>query len=190
MMVYAIPHKTRGSHVTFFSYEETLEYMNEIMKLVGGKIISFYSDDDFYWCQVRLVNDQRYLLYVSTIVRYAFEDNFSLMAYCAFHNKELRKHLNLINTIQLYLGYFCVCDNHSILVNDYAIKEYSPKSWFNNYKMRFTTTKTDSVKVGRDYRNLYFSWNIETKCLSGVVLHFNNIINKIFKRNEKSLCSW
>ena len=115
MMVYAIPHKVRGSHVTFFSYEETLEYMNEIMKLVGGKIISFHSDDDFYWCQVRLVNDQRYLLYVSTIVRYAFEDNFSLMTYCAFHNKELRKHLNLINAIQLYLGYFCVCGPRSAL---------------------------------------------------------------------------
>lgn len=188
--MYAIPYKCQGSHVTFLSKEEIIEYVTEIIKLVGGKILTFNDDGKFYWFQVLLLNDDRFLLYVSTVIRYCFEDYFSIMTYCAFHNYELRKHMNIINLVQLYISRFELCDNHSLLVSGYTMPGISPKCWFNNYRNYFTTNKKDAIHIKCDRRDVYWSSNVETKCLPEIALHFNNKINEIYERHKESLRCW
>lgn len=186
-VVFALPKVVKGSHYTFLSQEEVIEYLTEVFKLTDIPFIAFSESDEWYWAHTIFPNDNRYKLFVSTIVRYAFEDNFAVLTYFAMKNKELRKEMDIIHLVQLYISYFRCCDNHSLFVRGYTFYGYEDvKDWYNKNKYHFTNDVSCKIPT---HDNMFRVYNhINDKCLDTLAIYFNNIINKVYEENKKNLC--
>lgn len=186
-VVFALPKVVKGSHYTFLSREELIEYLTEVFKLTGIPFIAFSEDDEWYWAHTIFPNDKRYKLFVSTIVRYAFEDNFAVLTYFAMKNKELRKEMDIIHLVQLYISYFRCCDNHSLFQNGYTFYGHETvKDWYKKHKTYFTGSFSCRIPTHDFVYHCYKQ--INDKCLDTLAISFNNIINKVYEENKKNLC--
>ena len=186
-VVFAFPKVVKGFHYTFLSREELIEYLTEVFKLTGIPFIAFSESDEWYWAHTIFPNKKRYKLFVSTIVRYAFEDNFALLTYFAMKNKELRKEMDIIHLVQLYISYFKYCDNHSLFRNGYTFYGHEDvKDWYKKNKYRFTNNVSYKIPT---HNVVYYCYKqINDKCLDTLAIYFNNIINKVYEENKKDLC--
>ena len=138
-VVFALPKKKIGSHYTFLSKEDVLKYLTEVFKLTDIPFIAFSESDDWYWAHTLFPSDYRYQLFVSTIVRYAFEDHFAVFTYFAMKNEKLQKEMDIIHLIQLYISHFGYCDNHSLFYNGYTFYgNEDVKDWYKKHKYCFT----------------------------------------------------
>lgn len=182
----ALPKVVKKGSYTFLSKEDTFKFCAEVFRLLGCKFLTFSESDEYYWAQILIPGDSRFILFVSTIVRYAFEEQFAHLTYFAYHNKYLREKLDLIHCIQLYISYFKVNDNHSLLVRDYTVRNFSVKSWFNNYRNYFTTNGKDTLYLKGKYDSLDHRY-IDPKCFPILQYYYDDIINKVFKKHEKDL---
>ena len=186
-VVFAFPKVVKGSHYIFLSREELIEYLTEVFKLTDIPFIAFSENDEWYWAHTIFPNEKRYKLFVSTIVRYAFEDNFATLTYFAMKNKELRKEMDVIHLVQLYISYFRYCDNHSLFHNGYTFYGHEDvKKWYKKHKDRFTNSV--SCKIPTHDTIYHISKHINDKCLNTLAIYFNNIINKVYEENKKDLC--
>ena len=186
-VVFALPKVVKGSHYTFLSREEVIEYLTEVFKLTDIPFIAFSESDEWYWTHTIFPNEKRYKLFVSTIVRYAFEDNFAVLTYFAMKNKELRKEMDIIHLVQLYISYFNCCDNHSLFVNGYTFYGHEDvKDWYKENKYCFT----NDVSCGIIRHNaVYHCYRcVNDKCLDTLAISFNKIINKVYEENKEDLC--
>lgn len=186
-IIFALPKVVKGSHYTFLSREEVIEYLTEVFKLTDIPFIAFSESDEWYWAHTIFPNDKRYKLFVSTIVRYAFEDNFATLTYFAMKNKELQKEMDIIHLVQLYISYFNCCDNHSLFVNGYTFYGYEDvKDWYGENKYHFTNNV--SYEIPR-HKTAYCYYNyVNDKCLDTLTISFNKIINKVYEENKENLC--
>lgn len=186
-VVFAFPKVVKGSQYTFLSREELIEYLTEVFKLTGIPFIAFSESDEWYWAHTIFPNDKRYKLFVSTIVRYAFEDNFAALTYFAMKNKELRKEMDIIHLVQLYISYFRCCDNHSLFYNGYTFYgNEDVKKWYKKHKYRFTDYVSCEIPTHNSVYRCYKHLN--DKCLDTLAIYFNNIINKVYEENKENLC--
>lgn len=183
----ALPKVVKGGTYTFLAKDDVFKFCAEVFKLTGCKFITFSESNDYYWAQILIPGDDRLILFVSTIIRYAFEEQFAHLTYFAYHNKFLREKMDLIHCIQLYISYFRTNDNHALLVKDYTIRNFSVKSWFNNYREYFTTKHKDAVYL-KGKSDMLDHRNIDTKCFPFLQYYYDEIINKVFKKYEKDLC--
>ena len=186
-VVFALPKIVKGSHYTFLSREEVIEYLTEVFKLTNIPFIAFSEDDEWYWAHTIFPNEKRYKLFVSTIVRYAFEDNFTVLTYFAMKNKELRKEMDIIHLIQLYISHFKCCDNHSLFCNGYTFYGHEDvKNWYKKHKYRFTDYVSCEIPTHNSVYHCYK--HINDKCLDTLAVSFNKIINKLYEENKENLC--
>ena len=186
-VVFALPKVVKGSHYTFLSREEVIEYLTEVFKLTNIPFIAFSENDEWYWAHTIFPNEKRYKLFVSTIVRYAFEDNFAVLTYFAMKNKELRKEMDIIHLVQLYISYFRCCDNHSLFYNGYTFYGYEDvKDWYKNHKYYFTDRYSYEIPT---HNTIYRCYRyVNDKCLDALAISFNKIINKVYEENKENLC--
>lgn len=186
-VVFALPKIVKGSHYTFLSREEVIEYLTEVFKLTNIPFIAFSENDEWYWAHTIFPNENRYKLFVSTIVRYAFEDNFAVLTYFAMKNKELRKEMDIIHLVQLYISYFRCCDNHSLFVNGYTFYGHEEmRDWYKKNKYHFTNYV--SCEIPKHTSGYHCYKYVNDKCLDTLAIYFNNIINKVYEENKKDLC--
>ena len=186
-VVFALPKVVKGSQYTFLSREEVIEYLTEVFKLTDIPFIAFSESDEWYWAHTIFPNDKRYKLFVSTIVRYAFEDKFVTLTYFAMKNKELRKEMDIIHLVQLYISHFKCCDNHSLFYNGYTFYGHEDvKKWYKKHKYRFTDYVNCEILTHNTTYHCYKYVN--DKCLDTLAIYFNNIINKVYGENKKNLC--
>lgn len=186
-VVFALPKIVKGSHYTFLSREEVIEYLTEVFKLTDIPFIAFSESDEWYWAHTIFPNEKRYKLFVSTIVRYAFEDNFAVLTYFAMKNKELRKEMDIIHLVQLYISHFKCCDNHSLFMNGHTFYGHEDvKDWYKKHKYRFTDYVSCEIPTYNTTYHYYKHTN--DKCLDTLAIHFNKIINKVYEENKENLC--
>lgn len=186
-VVFALPKIVKGSQYTFLSREEVIEYLTEVFKLTDIPFIAFSESDEWYWAHTIFPNDKRYKLFVSTIVRYAFEDNFAILTYFAMKNKELRKEMDIIHLVQLYISYFKCCDNHSLFMNGHTFYGHEDvKKWYKKHKYRFTDYVSCEIPTHNITYHCYKYMN--DKCLDTLAIYFNKIINNVYEKNKENLC--
>lgn len=185
-VVFALPKKRIGSHYTFLSKEDVLKYLSEVFKLTNIPFIAFSESDDWYWAHTLFPNDKRYQLFVSTIVRYAFEDHFAVFTYFAMKNKKLQKEMDIIHLVQLYISHFGYCDNHSLFRNGYTFfgKE-DVKDWYKKHRDYFTSNFSYRIPRADYYINNTY---INEKCLNTLSYSINNKINKLYEKHKENLC--
>ena len=186
-VVFALPKTMKGSHYTFLSREEVIEYLTEVFRLTDIPFIAFSESDKWYWAHTIFPNDNRYKLFVSTIVRYAFEDNFAVLTYFAMKNKELRKEMDIIHLVQLYVSYFRCCDNHSLFVSGHTFYGHEDvKDWYKKNKYHFTAYV--SCEIPKHSMVYHCYKHLNDKCLDTLAIYFNNIIKKVYEENKENLC--
>ena len=186
-VVFALPKTVKGSHYTFLSREELIEYLTEVFKLTDIPFIAFSESDEWYWAHTIFPNEKRYKLFVSTIVRYAFEDNFAVLTYFAMKNKELRKEMDIIHLVQLYISYFNCCDNHSLFVNGHTFYGHeNVKEWYEENVNHFNVYGGCNISTcNKRYR---YDKHVNDKCLDTLAIYFNKIVNKVYEENKEDLC--
>jgi hypothetical protein len=102
-------------------------------------------------------------------------------------NKELRKEMDIIHLVQLYISYFNCCDNHSLFVNGYTFYGHeNVKNWYKKNKYHFTNSV--SCEISR-HKAVYYCYKyVNDKCLDTLAFSFNKIINKVYEENKENLC--
>lgn len=185
-VVFALPKKKIGSHYTFLSKEDVLKYLTEVFKLTDIPFIAFSESDNWYWAHTLFPNDNRYKLFVSTIIRYAFEDHFAVLTYFAMKNEKLQKKMDIIHLVQLYISYFRYCDNHSLFCNGYTFYgNEDVKDWYKYHKFLFTDQFSYQIPTNKYYINNMY---INDKCLDTLAYSINNKINKLYEEHKENLC--
>ena len=102
-------------------------------------------------------------------------------------NKELRKEMDIIHLVQLYISYFKCCDNHSLFYNGYTFYGHEDvKDWYKRHRSHFTDTFSYGISTHPVIYHCYKQ--INDKCLDTLAISFNNIINKVYEENKKNLC--
>lgn len=185
-VVFALPKKKKGSHYTFLSKEDVLKYLTEVFKLTNIPFIAFSESDEWYWAHTIFPNNKRYKLFVSTIVRYAFEDHFAVFTYFAMKNEKLQKEMDIIHLVQLYISHFGYCDNHSLFYNGYTFYgNEDVKDWYKEHELYFTDKYSYQITTANyGIQNMY----INEKCLDTLAYSINNKINNLYEKHKENLC--
>lgn len=163
-----------------------LKYLTEVFKLTDIPFIAFSESDEWYWAHTLFPKDNRYKLFVSTIVRYAFEDHFAVLTYFAMKNKKLQKEMDIIHLVQLYISHFGYCDNHSLFYSGYTFYgNEDVKDWYKKHKNYFTDTFSYHIPRAKYYIS---NMNINDKCLDTLAYSINNQINNLYEEHKENLC--
>ena len=178
-VVFALPKKKKGSHYTFLSKEDVLKYLTEVFKLTDIPFIAFSESDEWYWAHTLFPRDNRYKLFVSTIVRYVFEDDFAVLTYFAMKNEKLQKEMDIIHLVQLYISHFDYCDNHSLFYSGYTFYgNEDVRDWYKRHKYHFTDSFSYKIPTDKYYINNMY---INEKCLDTLAYSINKKIPPRFE---------
>ena len=189
-----IPIKPDELNYVFVTEQQMLDYFIELSELFSFNIITFHKTETHYKLQLRIPCERdysRYVLYVLTFIRYAYEHPFSIALKCALENRQYFKGLSIVEIIQFYLGVFCnkrTCHHHGN--QGRVFKNMNVKSQFNNivnqfnYSVTFTEITTEYVKT-LDYIQLF---NI--KCLDQLCYCINLLAIEIYEKYKKDICRW
>lgn len=177
----------------FLDTETMIKYFMDLSTLLGFRLLSFSDHGNYYELQIRIIPDKRYFIYVSTLIRYVYEFPFSLLTYCALHNTKSFPRLNSIQIIQLYIALFydtagALCHCHGKA--RWAYSNMNSKQMFSLNRNNFNASKC-LIQVSTDHSGLIKLFRtLNTKNLPQIVDGINNLANKYYAENEKSICCW
>ncbi len=178
----------------FITKQQMIDYLKEITKLLSCNICFIKDTKDYYRVQIEIPgNNKRYLIYVSTIVRYMYEHPFSIAVYCALKNRDSFPELNIIQIVQFYIG--ALNDKrpcHHFGNTGYTFSNLNVKNQFNLIKDYFNDVEPRKfVKLIRPHSHVLDQiqcFNI--KILPQLSDCINDLANKIYERNKKCICCW
>ena len=187
-VTYIIPKRVSKLSYCFLTKDELITYITELSTLLGFSVISIADKRAKYLVQVKLVNDSRYCLYVSTLIRYTYEFPYSILLKGAVKDKEVFTKFNIIHIIQLYLALFASgWAGHQLAGYGDTFYNINSKSQFNLIRNYFNSSKSfyliDSHKISF---GKYYTFNEED--IPMIISMINNTILSFYKKYEKYLC--
>ena len=148
----------------------------------------------YYRIQVEIPgNDNRYLIYVSTIIRYIYEPPFSIAVYCAMKNRHSFPELNIIQIVQFYIGAFCdkrPC--HHFGNAAYTFSNIDVKCQFNLIKDYFNDCCAEKfVELTGTHTYILEGMQVfPIKILPQISDCINDLANIVYEKNKKRICCW
>lgn len=177
---------------TFFNSKELLDVLIILSKELKFTLMSINEDKNKFRVQIRMINNKRWNLFVSTFIRYLYEFPASLATYCAYKSRDKYKNIRFTTLIQFYLDSAVWIDRvHSISQRDTIIKDVSPKVLFNAQRYDFNLIREPfMVECNKhyDFDNKYRHFEIEN--LPKIVRIITSTIDSSYKEYEKDICSW
>lgn len=178
----------------FISRSEMIDYLNEVTQLLGCHLCLIQETSKYYRIQIEIPgNDKRYLIYVSTIVRYIYEHPFSIAVYCAMKNRYSFPELNIIQIVQFYIGAFCdkrPC--HHFGDATYTFSNINVKCQFNLIKNFFNDCCVEKfVKLTSTHTSILNDIQVfPIKILPQISDCINDLANIVYEKNKKRICCW
>lgn len=190
-ITYIIPKTQKQLSLCFLTKKEIIEYSKELSSLLGFSLISLSESKEVYYLQIKAPHHRRYLLYISTFIRYMYEHPFSILLYCALKSKPDFPKLDSIQIIQLYLGIFLrCCSQHAVGTLKYIFDNRNIKSIYNTQFNNFNTSN-HLVYIPYNYSAVYNLLKIiNTKNLPEIAELLKLLAKQIYIEYEKDICRW
>lgn len=188
---YILYKRQHQKNMTFFSSSELLDVITILSKELGFTLFSINENKSYFRIQIKMYNDKRWNLYVSSFIRYLFEYPASLASYCAYKNYKNYKHLKFTMFIQYYLATVISLDTiHCIGNYEIAIRNISPKNLYDFIKDYFNGIPKKLKFETNNYRfdEKYDMFYVEN--LPKIVKEINNKVNELYESHKEDLCCW
>ncbi|MBQ0113704.1 MAG: hypothetical protein KBT03_11280 [Bacteroidales bacterium] len=181
--------KQQELNYCFLSYEDMIAYSKWVADKMGFKIISINQDKKYNYIQIEFNHDNRYFLFIVTLLRYVYEFPFNVMLYSAWKHRNEYPELNIVTLFQMYLGLFFngrLC--HNIGQENVVPKEMHPKCLFNYLRNNFNRNphgKEIFKNINSKYYRLIENMEVlNTKQIDEYADFLNNIVTEWYNRNK------